>query len=167
MRRSFSYDAFVPDPIEYLEPELRLDVAERILEAARSLELAATASPEGALETVGSLLLHVEARASSLIEGITISQRDLARALFDPRIARGEAVPVIADVRATEESVRIAVQADRLEVDHVLDLHRTLMSGIDHARPGGFRKMQNWIRRSSIGRRAPTTSQPPRPRSSP
>lgn len=150
VRRSFSYDAFVPDPVRALDPELRLDVAERILDAARSIERAAVAGPEGALETVGSLLLHAEARASSLIEGITISQRNLARALFDPRIARGEAVPVIADVRATEESVRIAVQADRLQVDDVLDLHRTLMSGIDQARPGEFRTMQNWIGRSSI-----------------
>ena len=72
-RKSFSYDAFVPDRIADLSPTLRLDVAERVFEATHSIELAATAGPEGALETVGSLLLHAEARASSLIEGITIS----------------------------------------------------------------------------------------------
>ena len=61
-RKSFSYDAFVPDRIADLSPTLRLDVAERIFEATHSIELAATAGPEGALETVGSLLLHAEAR---------------------------------------------------------------------------------------------------------
>jgi Fic family protein len=148
-RRSFSYEAFVPDRIADLSPSLRLDAAERVFEATRSMELAATASPEGTLETVGSLLLHAEARASSLIEGITISQRNLARALLDPRIARGDPGPVIADVRATEESIRLATQAEQLRIDHVLDLHRTLMAQVDHARPGGFRTTQNWIGRSS------------------
>ncbi len=149
-RRSFSYDAFVPDRIVGLEPTLRLDVAERILDAARSIELVATTGPDGALETVGSLLLHAEARASSLIEGITISQRNLARALLDPRLARGDPTPVIADVRATEESMRIAAQTERPGISHILDLHRTLMSGVDQARPGEFRTMQNWIGRSNI-----------------
>jgi len=149
-RRSFSYDAFVPDRIFDLEPTLRLDVAERILDAARSIELAAKTGPDGALETVGSLLLHAEARASSLIEGITISQRNLARALLDPRLARGDPTPVIADVRATEESMRIAAQTERPGISHILDLHRTLMSGVDQARPGEFRTMQNWIGRSNI-----------------
>jgi Fic family protein len=149
-RRSFSYDAFVPDRIVDLEPTLRLDVAERILDAARSIELAAKTGADGALETVGSLLLHAEARASSLIEGITISQRNLARALLDPRLARGDPTPVIADVRATEESMRIAAQTERPGISHILDLHRTLMSGVDQARPGEFRTMQNWIGRSNI-----------------
>ena len=160
-RKSFSYDAFVPDRIADLSPSLRLDVAERLFEATRSIELAATAGPEGALETVGSLLLHAEARASSLIEGITISQRNLARALLDPRIARGDPHLVIADVRATEESIHIATHAEQLQVDHILDLHRTLMAQVDYARPGGFRTMQNWIGRSSTSPEAADFIPPP------
>lgn len=149
-RRSFSYEAFVPDTIAELQPVIRLDVAEQVVAAEHAIEAASSAGPEGALETIGSLLLHAEARASSLIEGITISQRNLARALFDPRISRGDPGPVIAYVRATDLSLRIATEAKIVTTTHVLELHRTLMAGVDLARPGAFRTSQSWISRSSV-----------------
>ncbi len=57
------------------------------------------------LEAVGPLLLRSEAIASSRIEGYELSQRYLARALIDPRAARGTARTVAANVVAMEEAI--------------------------------------------------------------
>ena len=59
------------------------------------------------LEAVGPLLLRSEAIASSRIDGYELSQRYLARALIDPRAARGTARTVAANVVAMEEAITL------------------------------------------------------------
>ncbi|MBA2557404.1 MAG: Fic family protein, partial [Chloroflexi bacterium] len=98
-----------------------------------------------ALEAVGPLLLRSEAIASSRIEGYELSQRNLARALVDPRAARGTARTVAANVVAMEESIAIAEKPAPLVVEDLLEIHRTLMREEPHARPGQLRTEQNWI----------------------
>src|SRR3970282_921098 len=79
------------------------------------------------LEAIGPLLLRSEAIASSRIEGYELSQRNLARALIDPRAARGTAKTVAANVVAMEEAIAIGERQGPLLAGDVLAIHRTLM----------------------------------------
>jgi Fic family protein len=83
--------------------------------------------------------------ASSRIEGYQVSTLNLARALMDPRAARGAARTVAANVSAMEEAV---ARGDDPRPIGVLDLeaiHRTLMARDERAGPGRIRTVQNWI----------------------
>jgi Fic family protein len=102
------------------------------------------ASVEG-LAAIGPLLLRSEAVASSRIEGYDVSSLNLARALVDPRAAKGSARTVAANVSAMEEAIAIADGSGPVTVGDLLSIHATLMAGDDRARPGRLREEQNWI----------------------
>ncbi len=97
-RRSFSYDAFIPHRIADLLPSLRLDVAERMFEATRSIGLAATASPEGALEEVD---VRRAIEALELLTGAGVLHRLGSQA----RNRRYEAIDLFELVSAFEQDV--------------------------------------------------------------
>jgi Fic family protein len=99
----------------------------------------------GGLEAIGPLLLRSEAVASSRIEGYDVSSLNLARALIDPRGAKGSARAVAANVAAMEEAVAIADRDGPIGLDDLLAIHATLMAGEERARPGRVREEQNWI----------------------
>jgi len=81
-RRSFTYQALVPDPIASLDPQVSFRAATAAFEAERAVrELNERASARG-LEAIGPLLLRSEALASSRIEGYQVSTLNLARALI-------------------------------------------------------------------------------------
>jgi Fic family protein len=145
-RASLTYQAFVPDPIEALDPPTTFEAADAVAAAEEAVrELNASGSVTG-LEAIGALLLRSEAIASSRIEGYELSQRNLARALIDPRAARGTARTVAANVVAMEEAIALG-EADRpLTGDDIRAIHRTLMAGEpDRVTPGEYRREQNWI----------------------
>jgi Fic family protein len=83
--------------------------------------------------------------ASSRIEGYDVSSLNLARALIDPRAARGSAKTVAANVSAMEEAIALGDRTTPVTVDDLLAIHAVLMAGDDRARPGRVRTEQNWI----------------------
>ncbi|HEY5436026.1 MAG TPA: Fic family protein [Candidatus Limnocylindrales bacterium] len=145
-RQSFTYRAFVPDPIATIQPVVSFETARLISDAETLVGQLNSDERVRGLEAIGALLLRSEAIASSRIEGIELSQRNLARALIDPRAARGTARAVAANVAAMEQAVAIGEEGRKLAVADILTIHRTLMAN-EPARvmPGAFRREQNWI----------------------
>ena len=144
-RASFTYRAFVPDPIAHLSPAFRFETHALVRDAEAAVTALNAADASIGLEAIGPLLLRSEAVGSSAIEGHAVSQRNLARALVEPDAARGAARIVAANVLAMEEAISLG-EADRLlVVDDVLAIHRRLMAHDPKARPGQLRTEQNWI----------------------
>jgi Fic family protein len=136
----------MPDPIEHLDPQVTFEAADVVANAERTIQELNTAPEVAGLEAVGALLLRSEAIASSRIEGFELSARNLARALMDPRQARGTARTVAANVLAMEQAVVLGEVGRDLTTGDVLAIHRTLMEN-EPARvsPGAFRQEQNWV----------------------
>lgn len=145
-RASFTYQAFVPDPIEALDPPTTFEAADAVAAAEQEVrELNASHSVSG-LEAIGALLLRSEAIASSRIEGYELSQRNLAKALIDARAARGTARTVAANVIAMEEAIALGEAERPLVGDDIRAIHGTLMAGEpERVTPGEYRREQNWI----------------------
>lgn len=145
-RAPFRYRAFVPDPVASTNVSLTLETIERIV-AAEAAVTALNSDPRVlGLEAIGPLLLRSEAVASSRIEGIELSQRNLARALIDPRAARGTARAVAANVVAMEQAIAIGEEARPLTPADLLAIHATLLADAPgRLMPGQFRREQNWI----------------------
>lgn len=144
-RASFRYHAFVPDEIAALSPTVPFEVADLSADAEAAIRALNERASVGGLEAIGPLLLRSEAVASSRIEGYDVSSLNLARALVDPRAARGSARTVAANVSAMEAAVAIGDREAPVTVDDLLAIHAVLMAGDERARPGRVREEQNWI----------------------
>jgi Fic family protein len=144
-RASFLYQAYVPDPIAKLDPAVTFDVAAAVAEAERAIRGMNERASAGGLESIGPLLLRSEAVASSRIEGYQVSTLNLAKALVDPRAARGSARAVAANVRAMEAAVARADDPAPVTVADLLAFHATLMADDERAQPGRVRAVQNWL----------------------
>lgn len=106
------------------------------------------------LTALAGALLRSESVASSKIENLRTSQRDLGLALIGPR-ATLHGLPVrtaAAQVAANVQAMQVATQTTSggLDLDDVLGIHRTLLDdGVgatdDAAWAGHLRTMQNWI----------------------
>ena len=127
-------------------PDRQLRDGRLITRAENSIaELKAEDRVQG-LEAIGALLLRSEAIASSRIEGIELSQRNLARALIDPRASKGSARAVAANVLAMEEAIDRAADGSDLTVASIETIHRTLMTDEpERVAAGRLRDEQNWI----------------------
>ncbi len=145
-RRGFTYRAFLPERIAKIEPAVTFDTARSINDAELAIgQLNADERVRG-LGAVGALLLRSEAIASSRIEGIELSQRNLARALIDPRAAKGGARAVAGNVVAMEQAIALGERGSAVTTEDILAIHRTLMAnGSPRIRPGTFRLEQNWL----------------------
>ena len=144
-RAPFRYGAFVPDSIADIEFAVPFETADAVARAESAVRTLNDRGSVGGLEAIGPLLLRSEAVASSRIEGYSVSPLNLARALIDPRAARGSARVVAANVSAMEEAVALGNPGRPIVIDDLLAIHRTLMSGDDRAKPGFIREEQNWI----------------------
>ena len=149
-RQSFTYDAFVPDGIASSEPRVSFETSALLADAKAAVaRLNESASMLG-FEALGPLLLRSEAVASSRIERLAVSQLNLARALFDPRAAKGSAPLVVANVEAMEQAIAIGDRAGRIRIEDLAEIHAVLMApDRDHGDAGEFRTEQNWIGGSS------------------
>ncbi len=145
-RSPFAYRAFLPDRVADLQPVVTFETARLIAEADTAVGNLNAGERGSGLEAIGALLLRSEAIASSRIEGFELSQRNLARALIDPRAAKGTARTVAANVVAMEGAIAIGDLKRSLTTDDVLVVHRMLMAH-EPARltPGSFRREQNWV----------------------
>lgn len=144
-RASFRYEAFVPDAIAMLDPVVPFEVADRSADAEAAIRALNEHASAVGLEAMGPLLLRSEAVASSRIEGYDVSSLNLARALIDPRAARGSARIVAANVSAMQAAIAIGDREAPVTVDDLLAIHAVLMAGDERARPGHLRAEQNWI----------------------
>ena len=145
-RASFPYQAFVPDPIENVDPQITFEMATEVADAEASIRSLNSSDAVAGLEAVGALLLRSEAIASSRIEGYELTQQNLAKALVDAKAARGTAATVAANVRAMEDALSLGNESRPLTGDDIKALHLTLMRNEPaRVRPGEFRREQNWI----------------------
>ncbi|MFH1474771.1 MAG: Fic family protein [Chloroflexota bacterium] len=135
----------MPDPIAALNLVASFDTYQEIAAAEAAIGTLNSDRRVAGLEAIGPLLLRSEAIASSRIEGLQLSQRNLARALIDPRAARGTARAVAANVMAMEQAVALGEVERPMVLDDLLAIHRTLMADEAKAKPGELRTEQNWI----------------------
>lgn len=144
-RASFTYQAFIPDPIAALGPTVPFQTATAAADAALAIRELNDRSNTRGLEAIGPLLLRSEAVASSRIEGYQVSTLNLARALIDPRSARGSARIVAANVSAMEAAIARSDDPSPIRVADIEAIHRTLMVQDPSAKPGRVREAQNWL----------------------
>lgn len=153
-RRGCKYEAYVPDPLVGRGISLSGPSAADVADAERAVERLnrATRSLVDS-EAVARLLLRAEAVASSRIEGLDVGARRLLKA----QVAAG--LGDASDVTATEvlnnvDAMRWAVDSladvDQITVDHLLEIHKLLLTGTRLERHAGkLREQQNWIGGSS------------------
>ncbi|MCY3568427.1 MAG: Fic family protein [Chloroflexi bacterium] len=149
-RRSCSYDAFVPDPLDLGlgDYELSSGLAATLSEVEqRVLALNQTADP--ALVSLSRLLLRTESIASSKVEGMQADARALAMAEAKVRLKRSvgqQAREIIANIEAMEHAVQRTAESEQFDVDHLCQVHAALMNRFPASRLAGqLRDSQNWI----------------------
>jgi Fic family protein len=92
------------------------------------------------------MLLRGESLASSRIEGLTLSHRRLAQALFDPKSADETAKAVLGNIAALETAIKLASGSERIGVEQIKAIHATLLRHTrDEKIAGKFRIGQGWI----------------------
>ena len=147
-RKSFRYQAFVPDPIAAVQFSIPSSVAATVSAAERTVDALNRDPPRlASLEVLARRLLRSESVASSRIEGLVLSQRRLARAEVDEDATRDEtARSVLGNVAAMEEAVGLGASARPLRLRDILTVHRTLMLATTTPQIAGtIRTGQNWI----------------------
>jgi Fic family protein len=166
-RRGCAYEAYVPDRLVGRQISLSGPTAADVADAERAVErLNREARSLMDSEAAARLLLRAEAVASSRIEGLEVGARRLLKA----QVAAGLGEDA-SDVTATEvlnniEAMRWAVDGladvDQITVDHLLEIHKRLLTGTrleQHA--GKLREQQNWIGGSSYNPCSATFVPPP------
>ncbi len=145
-RQAFAYQAYLPDPIANLELLMPGTLVQEVTEAEKALaQLQGHASFIG-LEAVSRQLLRAESVASSRIEGLSLSQRRLAQAMFEPAVADATARAVLGNVRAMELAIEMGSKAERISPSDLIQIHaRLLEDTADRALAGQIRTTQNWI----------------------
>lgn len=161
-RQAFAYRAFFPDSIGNLDLLLPGQLAQDVAEAERILmQLQGEASFIG-LEALSRQLLRAESVASSRIEGLSLSQRRLAQAMFDPAAADETARAVLGNVRAMELAIELGERANRIEIEDLIRIHSALLEGTsDRSLAGQLRTTQNWIGGTSASPRHAEFIPPP------
>ena len=110
-RMSFDYEAFVPDPIARADWSFTTGTMAELELAARVVAMLEGRVGGAMVEALSRVLLRAESIASSRIEGLSIGNRRLAEALFNPSAGDPTAQSVLANVRAMEEGLADAVGA--------------------------------------------------------
>lgn len=145
-RQSFTYEAYVPDPIADSNPVLPGDIAQVVVEAERDVRALNSLSAAASLEAVARQLLRQESVASSRIEGLKLSQRRLAEAIYSPDQRDVTARSVLNNISAMDEAIALAGVARPFTVADIQQIHRTLLTtSIDARIAGVLRQEQNWI----------------------
>jgi Fic family protein len=140
------YRAWIPASVADYEPALRTATA-ALCERAGTEVRQLNADPVAvlALESLGRQLLRSEALASSRIEGLGISHRELAEAEFAD-LANYRAREIVGTVRAMERALEIAARDQRFTVESIEAIHREIavVPPLDRI-AGQIRDEPNWI----------------------
>lgn len=154
-RRGCEYEAYVPDVLIGRDFVFYGDTAADIADAERAVEqLQREARSLADSEAVARLLLRAEAVASSRIEGLEVGGRRLLKAQLARGLSEDPGDVTAAEVLNNVEAMRWAVETvageARVTVQHLLEIHRRLLTGTQLERAGGIvRQEQNWIGGSS------------------
>jgi Fic family protein len=146
-RQGFYYYAFEGWKIARADPRLSSETLQDLVRAEAAVRGLNEDPPRSdALEALTHQLLRAEAVASSRIEGLELSHKNLAEAAFDPKLASANAASVLGNIRAMEEALRIGSRPERITPHTVLKIHAGLFKGTrDERIAGRFRTSQNWI----------------------
>ena len=146
-RQGFYYYAFDAWEIARADPALSSETVQDLVRAEAAIRVLNADPPRSdALEALSHQLLRTEAVASSRIEGLELSHRNLAEAAFDPKLASANAAGVLGNVRAMQEALRIGSSTERVTAETILKIHARLFRGTrDERIAGRFRSSQNWI----------------------
>ncbi|MFG1816675.1 Fic family protein [Kribbella sp. NPDC049174] len=143
-----SYELYFPDPLVGRVFDLSDDVLAALEDAAGDLgRLDATAAVLTNSEALARLLLRAEAVGSSQIEGLVVGARRLLKAeVLRERQRDVTAEEVLGAVDAMTWVTESVQAGDKLEVGHLLEAHRRLMTHSPNPDFGGeVRYLQNWI----------------------
>jgi len=143
-----SYELYFPDPLVGRVFDLSDEVLAALEDAAGDLgRLDATAAVLTNSEALARLLLRAEAVGSSQIEGLVVGARRLLKAeVLRERQLDVTAEEVLGAVDAMTWVTESVQAGDKLEVEHLLEAHRRLMSHSPNPELGGeVRYLQNWI----------------------
>jgi len=147
-RRACSFEAFIPDRLTALEIVLPGDVAGIVSEAEKAIS-DLNQRAEVPLAPLARLLLRTESIASSKVEGMQLDARSLARAeanLDTGRQVGPEAMDILANIDAMELAIERTATERLIDVQHLQDIHRSLMARDIHAEMADrVRTVQNWI----------------------
>lgn len=154
-RQGCGYDAYLPDPLTGWNLTLPGDLAADIADAETAIrDLNEAGTSHVSLEGLARFLLRAESVASSKIEGLDAGPQRLVEA--EAALAQGGesgdrvAVEVLGNIAAMESAIELAVQAERVSVADLLEIHRVLMERSRRPEIGGVvRERQNWIGGSS------------------
>lgn len=146
-RRSFTFEAFIPDDIAGLDPALPSTVAARVSEAERAIQSLNQPLLARQLGALAPRLLRAESVASSWIEGLQISQRRLAKVEAGGEAAQdATARAVLGNIAAMEGLLALADGGKPLTLKALLGVHRDLMALTpDPSGAGELRRKQKWI----------------------
>lgn len=146
-RRGGSYRAFLPAAIAAEEPTLASGTAARAEAAAQAVrELNADGAALVPLEGLGRLLLRSEALASSQIEGLSISNRKLARAELEGEAGPYKAREILGAVHAMELAMEIGKATNPPSVAGIVRIHEALAIAPPLDRIAGqIRTEPSWI----------------------
>jgi len=138
------YESAVPAQIGGLAARLGPDAADAVAHAtARIAVLDSSATFD--ITALGGLLVRSESVASSKIERLNVSQRDLARALIGAARPRSIAARVAGNVRALQRAIALA-DGSEVSAATFCDIHAELMRADEHNADAGVpRTDQNWI----------------------
>jgi len=134
------YDAALPSFIADLTPQPSSDAAQLAADAA--IELSRFDAELGErVAAFAPVLLRSEAAASSQIENLTASARQILTAELGAR-APSNALQIAANARAMGIALALA---DDLSAASIGEMHRVLMEGQFRHTPGEYRKQPVWI----------------------
>jgi Fic family protein len=143
-----SYELYFPDPLVGRVFDLSDEVLAALEDAAGDLgRLDATAAVLTNSEALARLLLRAEAVGSSQIEGLVVGARRLLKAeVLRERQRDVTAEEVLGAVDAMTWVTESVQAGDKLEVEHLMEAHRRLMTHSPNPEFGGeVRYLQNWI----------------------
>jgi Fic family protein len=147
-RRPCSYEAFTPELLAGQPETLSGETVGLVSEAEQAVrELDALDEP--ALGPLARLLLRTESIASSRIEEMQVSTRDLARAEARAETGRKpgtEAAEILANIDAMTMAIEVAGSTEEIGEDEVVAIHKELMRHSSTPQIAGqIRREQNWI----------------------
>jgi Fic family protein len=144
--RMGTYTRYVPDPVDGAALAVGGELSRQVAVLERQIR-ALNGDGAETLAGIARFLLRSEAIASSRIEGISPSAQQVALAeLGQSESVRGvseQARLVANNMTIVRRSTTELVDAESLTVDHIVDLHRSLLP--DEQRHHGLRTVQNWI----------------------
>lgn len=135
-----TYEASVPACIKDLTPELPRSLLERVADLAGDLARFDTLQEHRGFN-LPALLLRSESAASSQIENLTSSVRNVALAEL-ARDAPHNAQLIAGNVAAMRTALS---QPGRTSVDSILEMHRALINRGGHTFGGQLREEQVWV----------------------